>query len=161
MAKLSDDITQLQFAHPAHALCILIMPLRMCSSRAEQQEAHQHTEARLTCGYCPVPLLQTICCIAHVLTPELQLPHLQLQASPCMHAGVQVKLGTPIFIPNGQIGLFGSVTQLKSLVRNRKDLFDISVAGPLASGGASLAIFLTGLALSGGSAARVRGSALV
>lgn len=66
----------------------------------------------------------------------------------------QVKLGTPIFIPNGQIGLFGSVTQLKSLVRNRKDLFDISVAGPLASGGASLAIFLTGLALSGGSAAR-------
>ena len=69
---------------------------------------------------------------------------------------MQVKLGTPIFIPNGQIGLFGAVTQIKSLVRNRRDLFDIAAAGPLAGGIASLALFLTGLALSGSGASKVR-----
>ena len=68
---------------------------------------------------------------------------------------MQVKLGTPIFIPNGQIGLFGAVTQLKSLVKNRADMFDIAAAGPVAGGVASLAVFLTGLALSGSGAARV------
>ncbi|KAK9813352.1 hypothetical protein WJX73_001749 [Symbiochloris irregularis] len=63
-----------------------------------------------------------------------------------------VKLATPLFIPNDQIGLFGAVTQIKSLLRSRKDLFDIAAAGPLAGGLGALALFGTGLLLSIGGA---------
>jgi len=57
------------------------------------------------------------------------------------------KLGPSFLIPNGQLGTFGSITQFKSMVRDLSELFDVSVAGPLAGGTASLAVFLTGLSL--------------
>lgn len=70
-------------------------------------------------------------------------------------AGAQVKLGPSFFIPNGQLGSFGAVTPVRSMVRKRRDLFDVSVAGPAAAGAASLALFLAGLAMSrGGDAVR-------
>jgi len=63
-------------------------------------------------------------------------------------AGISgTKLGPSFLIPNGQLGSFGSVTQIKSLLRDLKELFDVSAAGPLAGGAASLAIFAAGLAL--------------
>eukprot|EP00899_Mesostigma_viride_P005092 jgi/Mesvir1/14584/Mv05259-RA.3 len=61
-----------------------------------------------------------------------------------------VKLGVPFFIPNLNLGLFGAVTQIKSLVRNNRDMFDIVMAGPLAGGAASLILLVTGLVLSSG-----------
>ena len=45
---------------------------------------------------------------------------------------LQVKLGPSFFIPNGQIGSFGGVLPLRSMVRDRRDLFDVAAAGPLA-----------------------------
>jgi len=60
------------------------------------------------------------------------------------------KLGPPLWIPNGQLGTFGSITQIKSLLRDRAELFDVAIGGPVAGGAASLAVFLTGLALSAG-----------
>ena len=56
-------------------------------------------------------------------------------------------------MPNSQLGTFGSVTQFKSLVRSRTDLFDFAAAGLAAGGAASLALFLAGLALSHGGGA--------
>ena len=68
----------------------------------------------------------------------------------------QIKLGPPLFIPNGQLGSFGAITQLKSLVRNRRDLFDVSAAGPAAAALASLALFTAGLVFTSGSVPKVR-----
>ena len=68
---------------------------------------------------------------------------------------MQVKLGPPILLPNAQLGCFGAITQLKSLVRSRSDLFDIAAAGPLAAGILSLGLFGTGLAFSAGLAPQV------
>lgn len=58
------------------------------------------------------------------------------------------KLGPPFWIPNGQLGTFGSITQIKSLLRNHAELFDVAAAGPVAGSAASLGIFLYGLAIS-------------
>ena len=63
---------------------------------------------------------------------------------------VQVKLGVPLFVPNGQIGLYGAVTQFKSLVATRAAMLDIAIAGPVAGGALSAALFLIGLSMSGG-----------
>uniref|UniRef100_A0A7S0MVW8 Peptidase M50 domain-containing protein n=1 Tax=Pyramimonas obovata TaxID=1411642 RepID=A0A7S0MVW8_9CHLO len=59
-----------------------------------------------------------------------------------------VKLSVPFFIPNGQLGTFGSVTQIRSRIKTRTQLFDVAAAGPLAGGAVALAIFINGLALS-------------
>lgn len=57
----------------------------------------------------------------------------------------KVKLKGSLLLPNTQIGTFGSVTQLDSMVKTRQDLWDLAFAG-LASGGfASLALFITGI----------------
>ena len=58
------------------------------------------------------------------------------------------KLGPPFFIPNGSLGTFGAVTQIKSLLKGRAELFDIAIAGPAAGGAVALALFLFGLAAS-------------
>ncbi|CAL8466800.1 g6336 [Coccomyxa elongata] len=60
----------------------------------------------------------------------------------------QIKLGPPLFVPNGQLGSFGALSQLKSLVRNRTDLFDLAFSGPAASGIVSAIVFIGGLVLS-------------
>ena len=45
-----------------------------------------------------------------------------------------LKLGPSFIIPNGQIGHFGSITQYKSLCKNRADMFDVACGGLAASG---------------------------
>ena len=61
-----------------------------------------------------------------------------------------VKLSIPYLIPNGQLGTFGSVTQIKSLVKTRSDMFDVAVAGPLAGSLVAGSLFVYGLVLSAG-----------
>lgn len=51
----------------------------------------------------------------------------------------------PYLLPSLQIGLFGSVTNFLSYPKNRKELFDISIAGPLFGFLASLACTVYGL----------------
>ena len=59
-----------------------------------------------------------------------------------------VKISIPFLIPNGQLGTFGSITQIKSLPRTREDLFDVAVAGPIAGATVAGTLFAYGLALS-------------
>ncbi|MEL6935606.1 MAG: site-2 protease family protein [Cyanobacteria bacterium J06607_17] len=59
-----------------------------------------------------------------------------------------IKLSPPFALPAWQIGAFGSLTRFESLLPNRSVLFDISFAGPAASGLLSLAMLLLGLVLS-------------
>jgi len=59
-----------------------------------------------------------------------------------------VKLSPPFFIPSNQIGIFGSISQTKSLIEGPEDLFDIAYAGLAAGGAVSSALFLWGLLLS-------------
>jgi len=61
---------------------------------------------------------------------------------------LQVKLGPSFLIPNSQIGTFASVTAFKSMVRTRRDMFDVSAAGPVAGGVTALTLLLVGIALS-------------
>ena len=59
-----------------------------------------------------------------------------------------LKLGPSFIIPNGQIGLFGSITQYKSLCKTREDMFDVAYAGLAASGALASFLFLSGLIMS-------------
>jgi len=60
------------------------------------------------------------------------------------------KISLPLLVPNGQLGTFGAVTQLRSLAEDRTALFDFAAAGPFAGGAVAAALFLVGLAMSGG-----------
>ena len=60
----------------------------------------------------------------------------------------QIKLSPPFALPAWQIGAFGALTRFESLIPNRTVLFDISFAGPAASGLLSLVMLLVGLVLS-------------
>lgn len=60
----------------------------------------------------------------------------------------QVKLSWPFFLPALQIGSFGTLNRFESLLPNRTVLFDVSIAGPAASGIYSLVILFIGLVLS-------------
>lgn len=59
-----------------------------------------------------------------------------------------VALSPPFAVPNIAIGSFGSVTQIKSLLASRTQLWDVAAAGPLAGGAAAALLFGAGLALS-------------
>lgn len=59
-----------------------------------------------------------------------------------------VRLSPPFLIPAWQIGSFGAITQFKSLLPNRKVLFDVAVAGPAAGGILSLVLLVIGFLLS-------------
>lgn len=59
-----------------------------------------------------------------------------------------IKTGPSYLIPNGQLGTFGSITQIKNLAKNKKDLFDFAAAGLVGGGVASLALFIAGLVAS-------------
>ena len=63
-------------------------------------------------------------------------------------AARNVKISIPFLIPNGQLGTFGSITQIKSVPRTREDLFDVAIAGPIAGGTVAGTLFAYGLALS-------------
>jgi len=58
-----------------------------------------------------------------------------------------VTLGVPYFIPNLQIGSFGAVTRVLSVVRSREDQFDLAAAGPAVSATLSACVFGAGLLL--------------
>ncbi|XP_020574134.1 probable zinc metalloprotease EGY2, chloroplastic [Phalaenopsis equestris] len=60
---------------------------------------------------------------------------------------VGVKLGIPFFIPSWQIGSFGAITRILSIVANRVDLLKLAAAGPLAGFLLGLVFFLLGLIL--------------
>ncbi|XP_047092820.1 probable zinc metalloprotease EGY1, chloroplastic [Lolium rigidum] len=64
-----------------------------------------------------------------------------------------VKLSIPFFIPNFTLGTFGSITQFKSILPDRKTMYDISMAGPLAGAALSFSMFSVGLWLSSNPAA--------
>lgn len=85
---------------------------------------------------------------SHALTPSL--PRASAQGHRIVAAQKKVDLGPSFFIPNGDVGTFGAVTQIKSLLQGREDLFDIAVAGPLAGGAVALGLFGFGLAASAG-----------
>ena len=74
------------------------------------------------------------------------LPQFAHDLGHAVAAGVKgIKTGPSFFIPNGQLGTFGSITQLKSLAKNRTDLFDFAASGLVCGGVASLAMFGAGL----------------
>ncbi|MBW4651960.1 MAG: site-2 protease family protein [Kaiparowitsia implicata GSE-PSE-MK54-09C] len=60
----------------------------------------------------------------------------------------QIRLSPPFFLPTWQLGSLGSLMRFESLLPNRNVLFDISLAGPLASGIVSLLMLMLGLVLS-------------
>ncbi|XWS07656.1 hypothetical protein CRYUN_Cryun41cG0008200 [Craigia yunnanensis] len=53
-----------------------------------------------------------------------------------------VKLGVPFFVPSWQIGSFGAITRIKSIVPNREDLLKVAAAGPLAGFSLGFVLFL-------------------
>ncbi len=60
-----------------------------------------------------------------------------------------VKLAWPFFLPAWQLGSFGALTRIESILPNRTVLFDIAFAGPAVGGLMSLVTLLVGLFLSG------------
>jgi membrane-associated protease RseP (regulator of RpoE activity) len=60
----------------------------------------------------------------------------------------QVKFSWPFFIASWQIASFGAINRFQSLLRDRRVLFDVALAGPAAGGVVSLVMLVTGLHLS-------------
>ncbi|GAB4857251.1 Probable zinc metalloprotease egy1, chloroplastic, variant 3 [Ancistrocladus abbreviatus] len=60
----------------------------------------------------------------------------------------KVKLSIPYFIPNITLGSFGAITQLKSILPDRRAKINISLAGPFAGAALSFLMFAVGLLLS-------------
>ncbi|XWS65867.1 hypothetical protein CRYUN_Cryun05aG0150600 [Craigia yunnanensis] len=58
-----------------------------------------------------------------------------------------VKLGVPFFVPSWQIGSFGAITRIKSIVPKREDLLKVAAAGPLAGFSLGFVLFLLGFIL--------------
>lgn len=59
-----------------------------------------------------------------------------------------VRLGPSFLLPAWQLGSFGGLTRIESVLPNRSVLFDIAFAGPAAGGVLSLLFLLLGLGLS-------------
>ncbi|KAF3795595.1 putative zinc metalloprotease [Nymphaea thermarum] len=57
------------------------------------------------------------------------------------------KLGVPYFVPSWQIGSFGAITRILSIIRNRQDLLKLAAAGPLAGFSLGLIFLLLGFIL--------------
>lgn len=68
------------------------------------------------------------------------------------------RISWPLLVPNGQLGTFGAVTQLRSLAEDRRALFDFAAAGPFAGGAIAAIFFLAGLAMSSGGGGEVDAS---
>ena len=118
-----------------------IIDATLKSGTAENQESLQG----LLAGWDPRPLIQAAWPIgAAIFGAEIahDIGHRVVAASKGL------KLGPSFIIPNGQIGLFGSITQYKSLCKNRADMFDVAYGGLAASGAVASALFLSGLILS-------------
>lgn len=61
---------------------------------------------------------------------------------------LEVKLSWPFFLPTWNIGSFGALTRIESVLPDRSALFDIAFSGPAAGGLLSFGMLLTGLVLS-------------
>lgn len=61
--------------------------------------------------------------------------------------GRGVELALPYFVPSWQLGSFGSITRITSVVKNRADLIAVAAAGPLAGAAASLLLLVLSLLL--------------
>lgn len=59
-----------------------------------------------------------------------------------------IRLGPPFFLPTWQVGSFGSITRIESVLPHRNALFDIGFSGPAVGGALSFLIFFLGLVLS-------------
>ncbi len=59
-----------------------------------------------------------------------------------------VRLSLPFFIPTWEIGSFGALTRIESILPDRATLFDIAFAGPALGGVLSLGMLIVGLVLS-------------
>jgi membrane-associated protease RseP (regulator of RpoE activity) len=59
----------------------------------------------------------------------------------------KVKMSWPFLLPSSQLGSFGAFSRVQSPIPNRKALFDIAIAAPLASGILSLLLLVLGLVL--------------
>ncbi|MEL7316476.1 MAG: site-2 protease family protein, partial [Cyanobacteria bacterium J06559_3] len=59
-----------------------------------------------------------------------------------------VKLSWPFFLPAWEVGSFGALTRIESVLPDRKTLFDVALAGPAVGGLLSFGILLLGLVLS-------------
>ncbi|XP_043697039.1 probable zinc metalloprotease EGY2, chloroplastic [Telopea speciosissima] len=61
--------------------------------------------------------------------------------------GTGIKLGVPYFVPSWQIGSFGAITRIVSIVTKREDLLKLAAAGPLAGFSIGLVLMLLGFIL--------------
>lgn len=59
-----------------------------------------------------------------------------------------VRLSWPFFLPTWDIGAFGALTRIESVLPNRTVLFDVAIAGPAAGGLLSFVLLILGLVLS-------------
>jgi len=59
-----------------------------------------------------------------------------------------IRLSLPFFIPSIQIGTFGGITRIESLLPSRTVLFELAFAGPALGGVVSLVMLMMGLVLS-------------
>ena len=59
-----------------------------------------------------------------------------------------IRLSLPFFIPSLQIGSFGGITRIESLLPSRTVLFELALAGPAIGGIVSLLMLVSGLILS-------------
>ena len=65
----------------------------------------------------------------------------------CRRYGLDATL--PYYLPNPIIfGTFGAVIRIRSPIRNKRQLFDISIAGPLSGFAVALPVYIVGLAMS-------------
>lgn len=93
----------------------------------------------------PLPWLQSAVSVGGAAL----LPQLAHELGHAVAAGMKgIKTGPSFLIPNSQLGTFGSITQLKSLAKNRTDLFDFAASGLVCGGVASLGMFIFGLVAS-------------
>lgn len=59
-----------------------------------------------------------------------------------------VRLSWPFFLPTWDIGAFGALTRIESILPNRSVLFDVAIAGPAVGGLLSFGLVVLGLVLS-------------
>ncbi|ONK62070.1 uncharacterized protein A4U43_C07F50 [Asparagus officinalis] len=60
---------------------------------------------------------------------------------------VGAKLGVPYFVPSWQIGSFGAITRIVSIISNREELLKLAAAGPFAGFSFGLILLLLGFIL--------------
>lgn len=60
----------------------------------------------------------------------------------------KIQLSRPILVPSPHLGTLGCITKLETFPRNRRDLFDVAIAGPLAAMSMSIVMIVLGIRFS-------------